>query len=509
MPNAKTSETKPKPNRKKPTFVIIDGNAIIFRAFFALPPLTDKDGTVVNAVYGFMTALIKVIKDLKPDYLAVAFDMKGPTFRHKMYKEYKANRTEQAPELYAQIPMVQEMVEKLGITLFTLKGYEADDIIGTITSQISDEVMSYIVTGDMDITQLVNESTIVYMPKGSDVKLYDEEAVKEKYGGLTPKQVVDYKGLRGDPSDNIPGVRGIGDKGAIKLLTEYGSVENVLKHIDDQKGAMKTKLEVGQDDAILSKQLATIECNVPMKFKLDDTALQPFDRTTLTEIILQYQFKSLLNQLEDLSKAGVLAGETATEAAAEEEKLDPGVRLQKSKYQLVDTEAKAKQLMKALQDVKEVAFDTETTGLDPMQCELVGFSLSFKKGEAHYIPAKFVQLFKPMFESNSIGKIAHNAKFDMKVLLVTQGITVNNLTYDTLLGSYVLNPGGRGHSLDALAMTEFEYQMMSFKELVGVGKKAIPITDVPIETLAFYAAEDADITWQLYKVLKPRVKKPS
>src|SRR3989338_3447689 len=295
--------------KAKPKLVLIDAHAIIHRAFHALPPLATKDGTVVNAVYGFLNILFKVLRDLKPTYVAVVFDAPGPTFRHRRYKEYKATRKKQPDELYAQIPIIQEIVEAFNFPTFSKSGYEADDLIGTITSHVPKTVQSYIVTGDMDTLQLVDDHTFVYaMRKGvSDTLIYDTDEVKRKLGGLTPDQVIDYKALRGDTSDNIPGIRGIGEKTATTLLLEHGTVEQVLKHAKDYKGALQEKLATGKDDAMLSKDLATINRSVPLDLTLEQLTIQPYDRSKIVNLIQQLEFKSLLRNLPDMpSSSGQL-----------------------------------------------------------------------------------------------------------------------------------------------------------------------------------------------------------
>ncbi len=488
--------------KTKEKFVIIDGNAVIHRAFHALPPLATKDGTVVNALYGFLNIIFRVIKEVKPKYFVVTFDVPGKTFRHKMFKEYKATRKKQPDELYAQIKMAHEAVEAFGLSIYEKSGYEADDVIGTITKQIPEHIDCYIVTGDMDVLQLVDDHTFVYaMRKGvSDTVVYDKAAVKEKYQGLIVEQMIDYKALRGDPSDNIPGVKGIGEKGAISLLTEYKNIENVLKNVEKITGATHKKLKAGKEAALLSKELATIKRDVPIKFKLADTTIEKVDQSAVIKLVQKYEFKSLLKQAASLSQ------DTGKQQGLFDQPTETESYLEKSNYVLVNTEAKAKKLVKEVKQQSTIAFDTETTSLDTLQCELVGFSFSWKEKQGYYVLAKFTKLFKPIFEDKAIKKIAHNAKFDYKVLMSTHGIKVENLFYDTMLASYVLNPGTRGHGLDALALTECGHQMMSYENLVGKGKKAISITEVPIDKLAYYAAEDADITWRLYKKLKPRIK---
>lgn len=491
--------------KAKQKLVLIDAHALIHRAFHALPPLATKDGMVVNAVYGFLTILFKVLRDLKPTHVAVTFDAPGPTFRHKQYKEYKATRKKQPDELYAQIPLVHEVVEAFNFATFTKPGFEADDLLGTIAAHMPSAVQTYIVTGDMDTLQLVNDHTFVYgMRKGvSDTVVYDAEEVKRKLNGLTPDQVIDYKALRGDTSDNIPGIKGIGEKTATTLLLAHGTVEQVLKHAADYKGALKDKLTTGKADALLSKELATINCAVPITVSLDALALKPYDRAKIVSLVQQLEFKSLLKNLPDMpATSGQMTLGSSISPDAE-----PAVEkdwLGDSTYTLVDTESAAKALIKNLADVETFALDTETTSLDPLQCELVGFSIATKPGAAYYITANLVQLFKDVLENKAIGKVGHNIKFDYKVLQATSTITVHPIVCDTMLASYVLNPGSRGHGLDALAFAELGYEMMPYEEMIGKGKLAVPITEVPLRKLAFYAAEDADYTWRLYELLMPR-----
>lgn len=468
-------------------FVIVDGNAIVHRAFHALPPLATKDGLVVNAVYGFCTMLFKAMRDLQPDYLAVTFDITGSTERKKIYPAYKAQRKQQPPELYAQLDIVKDIVRALGCPIYELAGVEADDVIGTIVRQIPKNVTSYIVTGDADTLQLVDQHTFVLTLRTglSDTLIYTPELVQKKYQGLTPAQLIDYKGLRGDPSDNIPGVRGIGDKGAITLLLKYHTIENVLKHIDAITGNVQKKLQAGQEQAILSKRLATIDCQVPIKFTLADTTVRPYNSAKVIQLLQRYEFKSLIKLLPATQPTTDTPTVSSLPAAAN--------------YQLINTAAAAERLAEQLAQQPHFAFDTETTGLDTLQCNLVGFSVAWQKHRAYFVTAAFVQVFKAVFENPHIKKIGHNLKFDYRVLRSTSAITVQGLHYDTMLAAYLLRPGSRSYSLDALAFNELGHQMMSYEELVTDGKKSIPITDVPLDKLTYYAAEDADYTWQLYE----------
>ena len=330
---------------KKEKFVIIDGNALIHRAFHALPPLTAKDGTLVNAVYGFTTILMRVLKDLKPAYLGVTFDRREPTFRHKEFPAYKAQRKKKPQELYDQIPITQEVVEAFQIPVVTKAGYEADDIIGTIAEKTRD-LDTVIVTGDLDTLQLVDADTKVYTMKRSinDTVIYGPAEVKARYS-LRPDQMIDYKALRGDPSDNIPGVRGIGEKGAIDLIKKYGSLEKLYQSLPkDSKEAKKplsqrivSLLQEQKPEAKLSKRLVTILTDVPIKFKLEDYKLSPLDHDRLFKLFQRLGFRTLLGRLPELTKKVKGLGQGSLFL---DQKKEPGIANRESKkfkYQLVNT----------------------------------------------------------------------------------------------------------------------------------------------------------------------------
>ncbi|MBI2415814.1 MAG: DNA polymerase I [Candidatus Kerfeldbacteria bacterium] len=489
--------------KRKPRLIVIDAHSLIHRAFHALPPLSTADGTVVNAVYGFVLIVFKVLKELKPDYVVVASDAPGPTFRHQQYQAYKATRVKQPQELYDQIPKIKELVHAFGFPLFELAGFEADDIIGTITRLVPPTIDSYIITGDLDALQLIDQHTFVFaMRKGvSDTVTYDAAAVAEKFNGLAVNQLIDYKALRGDPSDNIPGVPGIGEKTAITLLNTYKTVDGIYQQLDTITGAIHKKLAEHKSEAELSKQLATINRVVPVQFKLDDAMVRPYNRDQVVKLLQRYEFKSLLKQLPSFPEAN----NTTTEPVSA--KTDVVDYLKHSQYQLVNSIVQAKALIKQLEQQTSFAVDTETTDLNPLRCQLVGMSVSWENGTGFFITADYVPLFKAILENSAIKKIGHNIKFDYKVLRHTSNITVAGMVCDTMLAAYVLNPGSRGYGLDALAFAEFGYEMMSYDSLVGKGKTAQPITTVPLNKLAFYASEDADMTWRLYQTLLPRIKK--
>lgn len=492
----------------KQKLLIIDGNALIHRSFHALPPLTNNKGEMVNAVFGFTSSLLKAWKELKPTHIVATFDLSGPTFRDKMYKAYKATRVKAPQELYDQIPRVKELVKSFNIPIVEKQGYEADDVIGTITKKEKD-VDKIILTGDMDTMQLVDERTKVYtLRKGlSDTATYDEHGVKERYG-LRPDQIIDFKALRGDASDNIPGVRGIGEKTAADLLQKFETLEELYTALADNtkkaqeiKEGMKDKLLKFKSDAFLSKKLATIERDAPVKFSLSDAAVHKYDRQKVVGMFQDLGFRSLLTKLPDVG------GTIAKQASLHFDLAAPVPKKDGHDYTLVNDDATWKTFLAELKQQNIFAVDTETTDLDPWKATLLGLSFSWKGGEGWYVVAKeeWLGQLRPILENPKVEKVGHNMKFDAEILKLS-GIDMT-LSFDTMLASYVLNPGTRQHSLDALAFTEFGYEMMPIEALIGPrSKKQLSMDDVPLEKLAWYSSEDADFTWRLYERLKPKLE---
>lgn len=527
-------------SKAKPKLMIIDGNALIHRSFHALPlTMKTKEGTVVNALYGFTSFLLKAVRDLKPEYVVLALDKKGPTFRHEKFAAYKAKRIKAPDELYAQIPLVKEISQGFNIPIFEKSGFEADDIIGTIVRQVDGKVEKVIVTGDMDTLQLVNGHTKVYaMSRGvTDSLLYDISQVDERYH-LTPEQIVDYKALRGDPSDNIPGVAGIGEKTAIELLSGFKTLDGVYKNLESGNIKPRTKelLLKNRENAYLSRELATIKCDVPLRFDLPAADFSNLDKDEALAVLNRFEFRSLMVRAQALF-AEILKNDKQAQAKNTEEKFERNrTRL---KYYLVDDEKKFEKFFKVFKAKKRFAFDTETSGFDPIGSSLLGISLSWKKGEAYYlkinlekkapVPKTELNLFnyredaradrrpvpkdshpwleriKPIFENSKIKKIAHNAKFDIRVLKNT-GLEVRGLDFDTMIASYVLNPGTRGHGLDALSFAELGIEKISKDDLLGTGRNRVGFAQADAERLALYSCEDADCTWQLFKKLKTRLE---
>ncbi|NUM25942.1 MAG: DNA polymerase I [Candidatus Buchananbacteria bacterium] len=490
--------------KKQEKFVIIDGNALVHRAFHALPPtMTTKNGEIVNAVYGFTMTLLKVLKDLKPDYLAVTFDLAAPTFRHKQYTEYKATRTKQVDELYQQFPRIKEIVRAFNIPIYEQEGFEADDVIATLTRHPDvEKIKSVIVTGDMDTLQLVDDNTeVLTMHKGiSDTLIYTPDEVRRRFDGLTPEQIVDYKALRGDPSDNIPGVRGIGEKGAISLLQQFKTLENLYNNLGSPKITERYRklLSEQKKEAFMSKELSQLVDTVPINFSLTDSKVEGYDINRVLDIFQELEFKSLIAKLPKELAKGTPKGQDSfrfeSSAKTKSKKFD---------YRLVNTDIDFKKFFKELTAQKIFALDTETSGLDPFQSELLGISVAWQAGKAYYLVAKpeWLNQIKPILEDATIKKAGHNIKFDLESL-DHAGINVRGVHFDTMIASYLVNPGSRQHNLDGLVFTELGYQMQPITDLIGKGKGQITLKDVPLDQVSDYACEDADFTWRLVEPLR-------
>lgn len=544
----KTKPTSAKASAGKVKFVVIDSNALIHRAFHALPPMMNKKGQMTNAVYGFTTILLKTLKDIKPDYVAACFDLAAKTFRHKEYAQYKAHRVKQADELYQQMPLVKQVLTAFNIPIFEKEGFEADDLIGTIAHLKSvdrSDVETIIITGDQDTLQLVDDNTKVLSPhKGlSETVLYDEEGVKQKFSGLTPSQLIDYKAICGDVSDNIPGVTGIGQKGATDLLNEFGTLENIYKNIDSEKikNRARTALQTYKDDAIMSKRLATIVTDVPVDFNLEACAFKGYDTKKIVPIFQELEFTRLLPQL---SAAGLEATAPTEPTSSQGNLFEPRATTEKTldqknlhhKYNCVDEKSLTK-FIAELKKQTEFCFDTETTGLNALEAELVGISFSWQENIGYYMPTvlakKVSSDLKKIFADKKIKKIGHNLKYDIEVvehffsslessLPLDKGETkrgyelnhlplpnpplvkgresmINGVYFDTMVASYLLNSSSRQHSLNALSFIEFGHQMQTIEELIGKGKKQISMADVDLEKVSCYSCEDAIMTWLIYK----------
>lgn len=483
-------------------FVVIDGNAILHRAWHALPPtLMTPDGTMVNAVYGFTSILLKVIGDLKPDYMAVAWDTKAKTFRTEMYEQYKATRKEKEQELYDQIPLIQELVTAFRVPNLMKDGFEADDVLGTLAKLGKEHgnTQTIIVTGDKDTMQLIDDRTSVLTPKNgiSETMIYDADAVRARYG-LTPEQMVDYKALVGDPSDNIKGVKGIGEKSATSLLAKYQTLDHLYASIEAGetegiKPAQLKKLIEGKKDAYLAQELSRIVCDVPVKFAFEDAVFGSFEIKDVAAVMQKFGFKSLLSRLPQPKMA-----------KAEEVERQP-----QAGYVLVSTQKATEEMVESLSWSEQFAFDTETTGLRPFEDKLLGISLSATKGEAYFVTKDAITpSLKKLFADPKIKKIAHHAKFDLE-FLQQAGFEIAGLVFDTKIAAYLLSPGQRNSGLKELAFAELGEQMVMLDELLGSGKKRLTMQELfaqKLEALSQYACADADMTLRLYPILQKRLQ---
>ncbi len=495
-----------KENKK---FIIIDANALLHRSFHALPPLATKKGVLINAVYGFTNVLLKVYKEFKPKYMAVAYDMKQKTFRHKEYKEYKAGRVKAPDEFYAQIPMSKDVLGVFNIPVLEKVGFEADDVIGTVVhNNEKDGIETIIVTGDKDSFQLISPLTKVFtLRKGvNDTVTYDEDAFRERYG-LEPKQMIDLKAIAGDPSDNIPGVKGIGEKGALELLKKFGTLENIYEAIDKkgEQAGIKPRnyklLTEQKKQAFMSQRLATIILDVPIEYSIDDCYLNEYDREKVFKLFNDLEFKSLLARLPEFG--------IEKKVNLEPTESTPVHKNSQAKYKLINNDKDFAEFLTQAKKQKIMAIDTESTSLVPWEAKLLGISFSWHQDEAYYLNIKdnkiWLKSLKPLLEDAKIEKLGHNLKYDYE-LLRENGINLSPLSFDSMIASYLLNPGSRGHSLDNLALEVFGYEMQPITDLIGTGKNKITMEVVPLDKLAWYAAEDADYTWQLCQYFKPELE---
>ncbi len=492
------------PKSNDSNIVLIDGNSLAYRAFYALPDtMKTATGIPTNAVYGFTTMIMKILEK-EPDFVAISFDLKGPTFRHKEYPEYKATRQKAPPTLHEQMPHVREIVEALDIPIYELEGFEADDVIGTLAREAEEQGLeTTIITGDKDAFQLITDKVKVERTtKGiSETTAYDKNKIKEEYN-LTPKQIIDLKALMGDSSDNIPGIPGVGEKTALQLLKEFGSLEQVLRNADRlTKKALKEKIKKNIDLAKLSQKLATIVTSAPIEIDFKHVERKPIDWKKVFPLFEKYEFKSLLKRYVEVAEgAGV---KSALERKTE------NLKAGNQTYLLIDSEQKLQGLLKDLKKVDALAFDTETDGTNPLIATLIGISLCYEADLAFYIPINKVpaalKSLKSILEDEKIKKYGQNLKFDVEVLH-RHGIDVEGLAFDTMLAAYLLDPEGK-IGLKTLAEKYLGRKMISYEEVAGSGAKEKAFSQVDLKTATLYSCSDADVTFQLVDILKNELKK--
>ncbi len=513
-----------------PKLVLIDGHSLAFRAFHALPlTLTAPDGELTNAVFGFTSMLLNVLRDQQPEYVAVAFDV-GKTFRHEMYAEYKGHRERMPDELRTQVERIKQVVQTLNIPIFTAEGFEADDVLATLARQAEREgVDSLIVTGDRDILQVVNDHVSVYTSgrQFSDTIIYDPPAVEEKYG-LRPDQLVDYKALVGDKSDNIPGVRGIGEKGAATLLQKYGTLEAIYAHLDEITPERTRKaLEEGRAEAWLSQKLGRIIIEVPIQLDLTACHTRDYDREKAIELFRDLAFRVLVEKLpvprraagrEQESRGQPEGGEQMALFAAESVLPAAAHPSSAGEALMVIAAPALVEVAEQLAAAPMAAFDTETTGIDPQLADLVGLAVAWgsEAGQSAYIPLRHDDTpglpwemvraaLQPAFADEKIAKVAHNASYDLAILN-RGGLRVTGAIVDTMIAAWLIDPGGQWLGLNDLDWTRLRAEMTPISELIGAGKSQITMDRVPAATAAAYASADARMTLRLAGVLLPELE---
>ncbi|MCP3941566.1 MAG: DNA polymerase I [Desulfobacteraceae bacterium] len=474
---------------------LIDGSAFLYRAFHAIRTLSTSNGHPTNATFGFTRILLKLLRENTPEYAVVFFDVKGPTFRHTMYDQYKANRSPMPEELVVQVPDVKRMISALNIPIIQKTGFEADDLVGTYATLAEKAGFQIVmVTGDKDFIQLITDKCVLWDPMKDTIT--DVAKVKEDMG-ITPIQFIDVLGLAGDTADNIPGVKGVGPKTAIKLITEFGSIDGIYENLDQLKTKKKLyeNLCASRETALLSRDLATIDRNITVDDNIESFKLPAFDTRKAFELFQELEFKNL-----------------ATEFAQETDK-------SKKTYKLITRPQEMEELVKTLEKEKVFAIDTETTSKHPMEAQLVGISFSYTDNTGFYIPVahthpgeieqldkkEILRIFKPILENPEIQKVGQNIKYDY-IVLARYGIKLAGIVFDTMIASYLLDPGVRGHSLDNIAMNLFGHKTISYEQITGKGKKSIGFEETPILEAVDYAAEDADLTFMAYGVLKKQLR---
>ena len=514
-----------------PTLYLVDGHALAYRMYFALTASgggsqrwqTSK-GEPTAGIYGFARELLRIIEQEQPEYLAVAFDV-GKTFRDEMFPEYKATREKMPDDLRLQLERIRQMVDAFNIPRLEMDGYEADDVLGSVARIAAEQGLGVkIVTGDRDLLQLVNERTTVYLAGDNQSYIRDEDVIKKL--GVLPNQVVDYKAIVGDKSDNIPGVAGVGEKTAIKLLEQYTTLDNIYEHIDEIEKRWKTKLEDNKDNAYLSRDLAQIKTDLDIKLDLEHARTQALDVPALEAFFKEMEFRTLLQTLQKLTGetdsievavSTPKAGGQMSMFANEPQVISAPATALDIKVHIVDTEEKLDDLVKVLNKAKVISFDTETTSTEEMKADIVGISLAVKEGEGYYIPTghnagknlplkKVLSALKAPMTDPNIGKLAHNAKYDY-IVLAKFGLVVSPIAYDTMLAEFIIDPASRNLGLKNLAFTKLGEEMTHIEELIGKGKKQISMADVAIESVAPYAVADAEIPLRLMALQKDELKR--
>ena len=513
-----------------PPFVLVDGSYFLFRAFHALPPLTTSTGLHTNAIRGAISAIQKLMRRTQPTHMAVIFDTPEPTFRHKLSPIYKGDRPSMPVELSEQIPYLHALIKALGIPLYSLPGAEADDIIGTLTKRALSEGHHVLIsTGDKDMAQLVNPH--VKLEDSFKERVLDEAGVLEKFG-VHPHQIIDYLTLMGDASDGIMGVPGVGAKTAAKLLTEYGSLNNIIANVDQLKGKLSQNIKDNLDNIKIDHQLASIVCDLDLALDWHDLKLSQPNTEQLRHLYTELEFRNQLQSLDhpnnpntlvyQQTSQSIVKAEQKTESIAVEDHANLSSQddqLGEATYHTVLEQADWEQLLQRMQQADHFAIDTETTNLDYRVAELVGFSIAFDANEAYYVPLahdyegapeqlsreQVLAQIKPILENEQVKKIGHHLKYDAHIF-ANHGITIQGWYFDTMLASYVLNAAATRHGMDDVARVYLSHLTTTFEQIAGKGAKQKTFNQIELEVAAHYAAEDAHVTYRLYEVLSSKLK---
>ena len=511
---------------------LLDAYALIYRAYYAFikNPRINSKGFNTSAILGFVNTLEEVLKKENPTHIGVAFDPSGPTFRHEAFEQYKAQREETPEAIRLSVPIIKDIIRDYRIPILEVAGYEADDVIGTLATEAGRQgITTYMMTPDKDYGQLVSDKVFMYRPKHTGgFEVMGVEEVKAKFDIKSPAQVIDMLGLMGDSSDNIPGCPGVGEKTAQKLIAEFGSIENLLEHTDQLKGALKTKVETNREMITFSKFLATIKIDVPIQLEMDALVREQPDEEALRSIFEELEFRTLIDRVlkketsaplslfpekSEGIQGDLFANFTGNEPSEAKKSNLETLESLCCDYQLIDTEEKRKEIIQKLLTSKILSLDTETTGTEPMDAELVGMSFSIAENEAFYVPVptnqeealKIVNEFRPVFENESSLKVGQNIKYDM-IVLQNYGVEVKGPLFDTMIAHYVLQPELR-HGMDYLAEIYLHYQTIHIDELIGPkGKNQKNMRDLAPKDVYRYACEDADVTLKLKNVLEKELK---
>lgn len=507
---------------------LLDAYALIYRAYYALirNPRINSKGMNTSAIMGFVNTLNEVLTKENPTHIAVAFDPSGPTFRHEQYPEYKAQREECPEDIKNAVPIIKKILNAWNIKTLEVSGYEADDVIGTVALRAGENgITTYMLTPDKDYGQLVRDNVYMYRPKfgNAGYDIMGVEEVKQKYDLSTPLQVIDLLGLMGDASDNIPGCPGVGEKTAIKLIKEFGSIENLVANTEQLKGAMKKKVEENKEKIIFSKYLATIKTDVPMELNLDDLKIQEPNEDELRNIFEDLEFKTLIDRVLKKTQKSPKKADLQLDLFAEfttngEESAEnssfASLKDTPHEYKLVDNEEEIKKLCDFLMTFEILSLDTETTSTNAIEAELVGMSFSVEENKAFYVPVpanreealRIVNIFKPLYENEKILKVGQNIKYDLEVL-ANYGVTLKGKMFDTMIAHYVIQPE-LYHNMDYLAEIYLKYKTIHIDELIGPkGKGQKNMRDLKPEDVYEYAAEDADVTLKLKNILEKEIEK--